>query len=149
LVRLSGACRGPSRQGAFGNIFNIRTKDKFSLLPSNLLRNGHFQVRAFAEWPGTRAAFQICSSSGEVQNIELKVVTTRIGSSLNNGGHEVSLVNGALAVPCSKGSALEILQLQPPAKKVMTGRDFYNGLRGRKLMIDADRSLKQSALVNS
>ncbi|CAM6107145.1 unnamed protein product [Calypogeia fissa] len=102
----------------------------------------HNKVRAFAEWPGTRATFQLCSPDGEVQTVELKVVTTRIGSSASTGGLEVSLVNGSLVVPCAKDSTLEILQLQPPAKKVMSGRDFFNGLRGRKLMIDARSCFK-------
>lgn len=106
-------------------------------------------MRAFAEWPGTRATFQLLSPDGEVQIVELKVVTTRIGSSPNNGGLEVFLVNGSLVVPCGKDSTLEILQLQPPAKKVMSGRDFFNGLRGRKLMIDASSTFRPSSLVTS
>ncbi|KAL2603239.1 hypothetical protein R1flu_008804 [Riccia fluitans] len=109
--------------------------------PAEILHN---KVRAFAEWPGTRARFLLCSSSGETQSIELKVVTTLVNSlsaeSLPSGG-EVSLVRDALVVPCGREGAdctyLEIVKLQPPAKKVMSARDFCNGLRGQKLLKDS------------
>ncbi|CAM6084175.1 unnamed protein product [Calypogeia fissa] len=89
-------------------------------------------VGAFAEWPGIRAAFQLCSPDGEVQTVELEVVTTRIGSSASTGGFKVPLVNGSLVVPCSKDSTLEILQLQPAAKKVTSGREFLQWVERTK-----------------
>ncbi|KAG6553189.1 hypothetical protein Mapa_005249 [Marchantia paleacea] len=106
--------------------------------PAEVLHN---KVRAFAEWPGTRAKFLLSNSNGDVQTIELKIVTTRVKhvshGSLPSGG-ELSLVGDALVVPCggegSDGTCLEILQLQPPAKKVMSARDFFNGLRGQRLL---------------
>ncbi|KAL3681436.1 hypothetical protein R1sor_024393 [Riccia sorocarpa] len=118
--------------------------------PAEILHN---KVRAFAEWPGTRARFLLSSSSGETQNIELKIVTTRVKSrsdveGLPSGG-EVSVTGDALVVPCgsegSDRSYLEILQLQPPSKKVMSARDFCNGLRGQKLLIEPKGATLPSA----
>ncbi|OAE23061.1 hypothetical protein AXG93_3509s1050 [Marchantia polymorpha subsp. ruderalis] len=117
--------------------------------PAEVLHN---KVRAFAEWPGTRAKFLLSSSNGVVQTIELKIVTTRVKhlshDTLPSGG-EVSLLGDALVVPCggegSDGTCLEILQLQPPAKKVMSARDFCNGLRGQKLLKDINGTRLPSA----
>jgi methionyl-tRNA formyltransferase len=40
-----------------------------------------------------------------------------------------------MLVPCSDGAALEVLQLQPPTKKAMEPKAFYNGLGGKLLSV--------------
>jgi methionyl-tRNA formyltransferase len=87
----------------------------------------HDRVRAFAGWPGTRARLYF---AGEAQDV--KVVTTRVG-----GGHderprkECELRGDALVVVCDDGSRLEIVELQPPGKRVLSAKEFWNGLRNK------------------
>ena len=45
---------------------------------------------------------------------------------------------GRMLVPCGGGGALEVLQLQQPAKKAVSARDLFNGLKGRQLYVDVD-----------
>ncbi|GLI63252.1 hypothetical protein VaNZ11_006151 [Volvox africanus] len=40
-----------------------------------------------------------------------------------------------MLVPCLGGTLLEVLQVQPPTKKVMSVQDFKNGLRGKRLLL--------------
>lgn len=51
----------------------------------------------------------------------------------SKAGGVVELVGKALRLSCADGSALDLLELQPPGKKVMEGKAFANGLRGRSL----------------
>ncbi len=100
----------------------------------------HNKVRGFAGWPGTWSLFDV---EGEAEPVRLKIVTTRVvvdeggGEKLpaaSEGGGDVELVGKtALRLTCADGSALELLEVQPPGKKVMEGRAFANGLRGRAL----------------
>lgn len=45
----------------------------------------------------------------------------------------MELVGKALRLACADGSALDLLEVQPPGKKVMESKAFVNGLRGRAL----------------
>ncbi|XP_043701599.1 methionyl-tRNA formyltransferase isoform X1 [Telopea speciosissima] len=97
----------------------------------------HNKVRAFAGWPGTRA--KVCaldSSNGQQSILELKIITTRVRSHsyIQDGDEDsVNFVGGALVFPSGGKSALEVLELQLPGKKVVSATAFWNGLRGRKL----------------
>ncbi|KAJ0962744.1 hypothetical protein J5N97_027866 [Dioscorea zingiberensis] len=94
----------------------------------------HNKVRAFAGWPGTRARIQVIDSSGNPNVLEIKIITTRVsGACERKEVDEITFVGGALVFPCAGQSALEVLELQLPGKKVMTARDFWNGLRGQTL----------------
>jgi len=87
----------------------------------------HNKVRAFAGWPGTRARLMV---AGEPQ--DMKIVTTRVGPVSSRAPDtllECEFRNDALIVACDDGSSLEILELQPPGKRVLPARDFWNGLR--------------------
>jgi methionyl-tRNA formyltransferase len=101
----------------------------------------HNKVRGFAGWPGTWSLFDL---EGEAEPLRLKIVTTRVvppggeeaaaAPAGGKGGGEVVLVGKkALRLRCADGSALDLLAVQPPGKKVMEGRAFANGLRGRAL----------------
>ena len=46
---------------------------------------------------------------------------------------EVVLVDGVLCALCDDGSVLEMTEVQPPNKKPMAARAFWNGLRGAAL----------------
>lgn len=96
------------------------------------------QVRAFAEWPGTRARFKVLSPTGEGQDLELKLITTKPLSGIarkETDKHVLKHGNSSLIVYCGGDSALEILELQPAGKRVMSAKDFLNGLRGQQLKV--------------
>ena len=105
----------------------------------------HNRVRAFAPWPGTRALLRM-----EGLDAEFKVISTRLGktdfSEAPNAVPEAAtgkdaiqakdvivLQDNALFVHCDDGSTLEILELQAPGKRVVSARDFWNGLKVKDL----------------
>ena len=106
----------------------------------------HNKCRAFVGWPGTSLEIEVIDddegASKDPITMRLKVVSTvftppsdekcaAIVASL--GEREVLLVDGMLATVCSDGSLLQITQVQPPNKKPMSARAFWNGLRGATL----------------
>lgn len=111
----------------------------------------HNQVRAFAGWPGAFASFKVSSSNGDgtlqQQELVVKVLETRLVSQQQAGellqqaepGQVVFPQQGKrLLVPCGDGAALEVLQLQPPTKKAMQPKAFYNGLSGKQLYVQLE-----------
>lgn len=46
---------------------------------------------------------------------------------------DIFFAKGSLIVPCGGGTALEVLEVQLPGKKVVNATAFWNGLRGQKL----------------
>lgn len=99
----------------------------------------HNKVRAFAGWPGTRAKVVIVDNkSGQDKITELKIITTKVCSRSNiqvNQADEITFIKPALVFPCGGGTALEVLEIQLPGKKVMSAAAFWNGVRGQKLKI--------------
>ena len=104
----------------------------------------HNKVRAFFGWPGTWARFLLRGGDGRGDEpVDLKVIRTRVGQDPfpvegEAAAAGVQLRKGkepALLVRCSGGTTLEVLQMQPPTKKPMDPRSYYNGLRGRVLAL--------------
>ncbi|XP_057447371.1 uncharacterized protein LOC130739149 [Lotus japonicus] len=96
----------------------------------------HNKVRAFSGWPGTRAKVLVVDKNGQQKTLEFKIITTRVCSHENvqfNEADDIAFVNGALVFPCGRGTALEVLEVQLPGKKVVNAAAFWNGLRGQKL----------------
>ncbi|CAI7885648.1 unnamed protein product, partial [Closterium sp. NIES-54] len=105
----------------------------------------HNKVRAFAPWPGTRASFVTKDPvTGDVDNVSLKLLRTRPRPAAPASSpsapavapeevEEVRLEGHAMLVPCSDGSVLEVWEVQPDSKRPMTAKQFWNGLRNRKL----------------
>ncbi|KAK2971000.1 hypothetical protein RJ640_014198 [Escallonia rubra] len=97
----------------------------------------HNKVRAFAGWPGTRARVAALDKKSGQQNVlELKVITSRVCGSDNSLGSEADNVifsKGSLVFPCGGSTALEVLEVQLPGKKVVSAAAFWNGLRGQQL----------------
>uniref|UniRef100_A0A0E0JML5 Methionyl-tRNA formyltransferase, mitochondrial n=1 Tax=Oryza punctata TaxID=4537 RepID=A0A0E0JML5_ORYPU len=87
-------------------------------------------------WPGTRAKLQLVNQNGEPDVLEIKVISTKSCASCDTtaDGNEVLFSGNSLLIPCGGSSCLEVLELQLPGKKVTTARDFWNGLRGQKLL---------------
>lgn len=99
----------------------------------------HNKVRAFAGWPGTRTKVQIINGNGdgidESQILEIKIVTTKVGSKHCQANEATITFDRDALIFCSGGgSTFEVLELQPPGKRVMSAQDFWNGLRNRKLL---------------
>jgi methionyl-tRNA formyltransferase len=103
------------------------------------------QVRAFAPWPGTHADFVLEQQpgGGGGERVQIKILSTRVAGSGDvpadaaAAGRVVWGPGGRMLVPCGGGGALEVLQLQQPAKKAVAARDFANGLKGRAVFIAA------------
>ncbi|KAF3445256.1 hypothetical protein FNV43_RR14950 [Rhamnella rubrinervis] len=98
----------------------------------------HNKVRAFSGWPGTRAKVVIVDKANGHRNIlELKIITTRVSNNVANSmlvkPDDITFAKGALVFPCGGHTALEVLEVQLPGKKVVNAAAFWNGLRGQKL----------------
>lgn len=98
----------------------------------------HNKVRAFAGWPGTKATLKVkANGEEEAKEVVLKIATTRVSeegdAKAANGEVEVS--KKVLRVPCGGGGWLELLEVQPPGKKVMPAGAFINGIKGSKVYI--------------
>ncbi|XWS30788.1 hypothetical protein CRYUN_Cryun23aG0019800 [Craigia yunnanensis] len=52
---------------------------------------------------------------------------------LGNDVNDITFIKGALVFPCGGCTALEVLEVQLPGKKVIAAAAFWNGLRGQKL----------------
>ncbi len=106
--------------------------------PKDSHKSAACQVRAFSEWPGAKGRFYLQASDGKSKVIDLKIVTTRVKppAAIREADGVVQLIDNALVVPCGERSALHILELQPPGKKIMGARDFCNGLRGHQILIE-------------
>ncbi|PNH11865.1 Methionyl-tRNA formyltransferase [Tetrabaena socialis] len=74
-------------------------------------------------------------SSGEAAPGEAAAAAVADGAAAAAGAREVLFSGDAMLVPCAGGTALEVLQVQPPTKKAMAARDFKNGLRGKRLLL--------------
>ena len=110
-------------------------------------------MRAFAPWPGTHADFVIeaagsggsggaeAAAAAGGERVQIKVLATRVADAADvpagdaAAGRVVWAPGGRMLVPCGGGGALEVLQLQQPAKKAVTARDFANGVTGRQVYV--------------
>jgi methionyl-tRNA formyltransferase len=80
----------------------------------------HNRLRGFQPWPGAYTQFRGKS---------LKLVSVRPVPLPNLDPGELRISGEKLFSGCGDGTALELLQLQPEGKKVMTVREFINGYR--------------------
>ena len=90
------------------------------------------QVRAFADWPGTVAKLKLVSPDGSSSEESVKIVRTAIVK-CSKSMQGVSIEEKKLLISCtgSSDNCLQILELQPPNKKIMDVASFINGLNGR------------------
>lgn len=94
----------------------------------------HNRIRGFAGWPGVWC--QVRFGEGDVE--KLLLVTTRLVSTVEEPPEEISI--GSIVIVdkfrlfarCADGALLEILELQQPAKKLLTSKQFCNGLNGSR-----------------
>ena len=88
----------------------------------------HSLVRGLSMWPGTYCYLKL----GDAATAKMKVGRTRVGEGRGESGRGVTWESKGekLEVVCGDGSVLEILELQPEARKMIKARDFINGLKG-------------------
>ncbi|MDP9267409.1 MAG: methionyl-tRNA formyltransferase [Acidobacteriota bacterium] len=79
------------------------------------------RLRGFQPWPGAYTSFR-------GKSLQLTDARPMHESSTLQPG-ELSAAGGKLVVGCGGASALEVLELQPEAKRKMTAADFINGYR--------------------
>uniref|UniRef100_A0A0E0C6C6 methionyl-tRNA formyltransferase n=1 Tax=Oryza meridionalis TaxID=40149 RepID=A0A0E0C6C6_9ORYZ len=79
---------------------------------------------------------KLVNQNGEPDVLEIKVISTKACASCDKtgDGNEVLFSGNSLLIPCGGSSCLEVVELQLPGKKVTTARDFWNGLRGQRLL---------------
>jgi methionyl-tRNA formyltransferase len=82
----------------------------------------HDEIRAFNPWPGTITRFRqtVCKI--------LKSKLGQTGPDADSAG-EIIVGRHGLAVRCGDGALLEVLEIQAPNRKPLSGKDFANGMR--------------------
>jgi methionyl-tRNA formyltransferase len=97
----------------------------------------HNKVRAFDGWPGTKATFIIQDEKkgGEPKEIVVKILTTKVGDSVEGGEKVVKVAKKQFSIPCKDGRYLDVLEVQPPGKKPMDVASFVNGLKGSSVSL--------------
>jgi len=85
----------------------------------------HNRVRAFNPWPGAVTRFR----GGSFRILKSKVGPLNVGSAEKVSAGTITAAKGYVTVRCGDGSQLELVEVQVPAKKPMSGSDFVNGMR--------------------
>jgi len=85
----------------------------------------HDRIRAFNPWPPVVAEFRqnICKL------LKSKVAVGAVYDRASSGHGLILASKKALSVVCGDATALEILELQLPNRKPLSGKDFMNGMR--------------------
>jgi methionyl-tRNA formyltransferase len=82
----------------------------------------HNRVRAFNPWPGTVTQFR-----GSICRILKSKVARQMEISKSPGSLTAS--KGGVTVACGDGVDLELIEVQLPGRKPVSGNDFANGMR--------------------
>jgi methionyl-tRNA formyltransferase len=82
----------------------------------------HNRLRGFQPWPGIYTRFKGKS---------LKIISAKPlqAATVQAGQGELRIADGQLLVGCASGTVLELLQVQPEGKKVISAREFISGYR--------------------
>lgn len=92
----------------------------------------HNKVRAFDIWPKTGANFLI----GDKQK-DIKIITTAVRQNQFGLKEKDVYINDTaqtIDICCGDLNILSIIELQEPGKRVMTAKEYINGLHGRKII---------------
>jgi len=116
-----GSLRPQAQDGTKATYAPILKKDDGILDWQMSARQIHDRVRAFNPWPGTVTRFRGNSC---------KVLRTRLGTTGQSAAPgAIQLWKGKLNVVCGDGESIEIVSIQPPNRKAVSGADFANGAR--------------------
>jgi methionyl-tRNA formyltransferase len=83
----------------------------------------HNRVRAFNPWPGTVTRFR---------DTTCKILKTRVAVSRETSPAipgRIAIENRILYASCGDGTWIEVLEIQPENRKLVSGADFANGVR--------------------
>jgi methionyl-tRNA formyltransferase len=85
-------------------------------------REIHNRLRGFQPWPGIYTRFKGKS---------LKIISAKPvqAATVQADRGELRIADGQLLVGCASGTVLELLQVQPEGKKVISAREFISGYR--------------------
>ena len=78
------------------------------------------RLRGFQPWPGAFTQFR---------GRKLEIISARVAHAKQLSPAEFDVHAEHLLVGCGANTALELLQVQPEGKKLMTAREFINGYR--------------------
>ena len=108
-------------------------------------------MRAFAGWPGTQAMFWLGSKEeGAGKLVEMRITKTRVVPSeprtTDQQKHSSNPVTGyvdvssseGLIVTCGNDTYLEVLELQPAGRGVMSAAAYKHGLKSRQIWVRQD-----------
>lgn len=84
----------------------------------------HNQVRGMNPWPIAYAEFR-----GEHLRILRSLPATQSTDASKIPGAFLGLTRDGIHVQCGEGTVMEILEVQRPAKEIVSGREFSNGAR--------------------
>lgn len=91
----------------------------------------HNKVRAFTPWPGTKAVF-----SYDEKKIECKIITTEVAENIKNLKiKDIFLEKDSIDICCGDNKILKIKEIQPNGKKILSAKDFQNGLKVKSMQL--------------
>lgn len=76
------------------------------------------QIRAFTPWP---SAFMF------IDGVRVKVISTKVSENCNKAPGVVVEAKDSIKVACGNGTTIEILDIQPQGKGVMSAKAYLNG----------------------
>jgi methionyl-tRNA formyltransferase len=82
----------------------------------------HNRLRGFQPWPGIFTKFK-------GKNLKIVSAMPAQGTALQADQGEMRIADDHLLVGCGSGTILELIQVQPEGKKVISAREFINGYR--------------------
>jgi methionyl-tRNA formyltransferase len=85
-------------------------------------RTIHNRVRAFNPWPGSWTRFR---------GVSCRILKSRVGKTVEGKSYpgQISVTKGTVSVACGDGVQLELIEVQFPSRKPVSGSDFANGMR--------------------
>jgi methionyl-tRNA formyltransferase len=89
-------------------------------LPANAIHN---RIRGFKPWPGSVTRFR----DNSCKVLTARVAPTREGSSGSMEAGTIVAGKGSLGAVCGDGGILELLEIQLPNRRPLSGADFVNG----------------------
>ncbi len=98
-------------------------KDQARLSWDSEARDLHNRIRAFNPWPRAYCDF------GGQRLLILKSRPAGLAGGAYPAGSIIRLTENGILVACGLGSALEILEIQPANRRVVTGKEFAHGAR--------------------
>ena len=119
---LAGSLSATAQDHAHASLAPILRKEDGNIDWNWTAQKIHSRIRAFNPWPGTTTRFRggIC-----------RILKSRVGDCTDGSEAPgaITATKGIVSVACGARSRLELLEVQLPGKKPVSGSDFANGVR--------------------